>query len=98
MRISVLIEPLPGNGYQANAGDPFRLTAIGPTREAAVRKLQEAIRNKLAGGAELTTVDVGPTEHPLARFTGIWREDDPVIEEWRKAVEEYRQEVDRATI
>jgi len=95
MQIPVLIEPLPGNGYRANGGDPFGFTAEGATREEALRKLQETISSRLANGAELTQVDVGPAEHPLAKFAGIWREDDPLIEEWKKAVEEYRREVDQ---
>ena len=35
----------------------------------------------------------GRKKHPLAEFVGIWK-NDPLIEEWRKAVEEYRQKKD----
>jgi predicted RNase H-like HicB family nuclease len=95
MQIPVLIERLPGNGYRASGGNPFGFTALGTTREEALSKLQEAMRNRLDDGAELIKVDVGPTEHPLAPFAGIWQEGDPLIEEWKKAVEEYRQEIDQ---
>jgi predicted RNase H-like HicB family nuclease len=35
-----------------------------------------------------------PGEHPLLRFAGTMDPNDPVVQEWKKAIEEYRQEVD----
>jgi predicted RNase H-like HicB family nuclease len=95
VQIPVLIEVVAGNGYRASAGDPFGLTAVGTTREETLRNLQELIENRLACGAELTNIDVRPTQHPLAKYAGTWRENDPLISEWKKAVEEYRREIDQ---
>ena len=95
MQIAVLVEAVAGNGYRASAGDPFGLTAFGATREETLRNLEELIEDRLASGAELTSIIVNPTQHPLSKYAGTWREDDPLIGEWKKAVEEYRQEIDR---
>jgi hypothetical protein len=40
---------------------------------------------------------LGPPERKGAswkRFRGKWQADDPVVEEWRRAVEEYRQQME----
>ena len=42
MRISVLIEPVPGNGYRAMGGEPLGLVAEGATRDMALQKLPES--------------------------------------------------------
>ena len=70
------------------------MTAEGTTREEALQKLREQVARKIADGAELASVEVGPFVHPLMRFAGIWKEDDPLIKEWKQAMEEYRREVD----
>ena len=44
MRISVLIEPVPGNGFRVERGEPVALEAEGATRDAALRKLAAAHR------------------------------------------------------
>jgi hypothetical protein len=94
MEIPVLIEPVAGNGYRATGGSPFAVTAEGATREEALGKLRELIQHKLAGGAELVRLPVGPEEHPWAKFAGTLRADDPMVKEWRQAMEEYRQKMD----
>lgn len=33
-------------------------------------------------------------DHPLMKWAGTWNPNDPMIEEWKKAVEEYRREID----
>jgi hypothetical protein len=94
VQIPVLVEPVPGNGYRAKGGEPFAITAEGATQEEALCKLREMIEGRLAPGAQLTHLETGPPEHPLAEFAGIWKPDDPLIEEWKKAVEGYRRQVD----
>ena len=37
-------------------------------------------------------IEVAPP--PYAKFIGTWDPNDPVIEEWKKCIEEYRREVD----
>jgi predicted RNase H-like HicB family nuclease len=94
MRIPVLIEPVDGSGYRASAGDPLGFTAVGATREQALGKLQELIKGRLARGAELTAIEVKPIERPWAKYAGAWPEDDPLVQEWKQAVEEYRRQRD----
>jgi hypothetical protein len=94
MQIPVLIEPVAENGYQAIAAEPFGLKAMGATRDEALCKLREQINHRLAHGAVLTTIDVAPTEHPLAKYAGMWKEDDPLFDKWEQAIEEYRRQVD----
>jgi predicted RNase H-like HicB family nuclease len=91
MQIPVLVEALAGNGYQAIGGEPFGFTTVGDTREEALGKLRDLIEERLATGAQLTTIEVKPPEHPFAKYAGMWREDDPLIHEWKQAVEEYRR-------
>jgi predicted RNase H-like HicB family nuclease len=93
MQIPVLVERVDSNGYRARGPEPFGLTAEGSTEEEALQKLRELVQSRLAAGARLVQLDV-PEEHPWARFVGRWKEGDPVIEEWKKAVEEYRRQID----
>jgi hypothetical protein len=93
MQIPVLIERVEGNGYRARGGEPLPLVAEGSTEDEALQKLRELIGERMASGAKLVQLDVGPTEHPWAEFVGKWK-DDPLIDEWMQAVEEYRREVD----
>lgn len=55
-------------------------------------RLQEALQNRLSGGAELAAVEI-PTEHPLARFAGMFKE-NPLFDEWQQAIADYRQQVE----
>ena len=94
MEIPVLIEPVPSKGFRARNGEPFGLTAEGATREEALQKLRELVARRIADGAELISVEVGPFQHPWDRFVGTWADDDPLIAQWEKEVEAYRREVD----
>jgi len=94
MQMSVLVEPLKGNGYRVRSAEPFGVSAEGATREEALAKLRDQVARKIADGAEVTPLEVGPFVHPWARFAGTWREDDPFIAEWQKEVEEYRRQID----
>jgi hypothetical protein len=62
MQISVIIEPVAGNGYRAHG--PLGVTADGAAREEAVAKVRQLCQPVSAVGAELVTVDVGPPPHP----------------------------------
>jgi hypothetical protein len=97
MQIPVLIEPVAGNGYRARAGEPFGLTAEGPTCEEALAKLRAAINHRVTSGARLVQLELDTTVPPWAKFAGTWGEDDPLFEEWKQAVEEYRRQMDEDT-
>jgi hypothetical protein len=93
MQLTVLVEPIAPSGFRARGPDSFGFVAEGATQEEALQKLRELIQSRMAGGAQLVQLDV-PAVHPWERFVGMWKPDDPLIEEWKKAVEEYRREVD----
>jgi hypothetical protein len=92
MQIPVLVEPLPHNGFRAVSGEPLHLETEGPTREEAIGKLRELIARRMANGAQVVPVSV-ETSHPLAEFAGMLK-DDPLIDDWKQAMAEYRHERD----
>jgi predicted RNase H-like HicB family nuclease len=94
MQIPVLIEPVAASGFRARSGEPLSFTADGTTREEALQKLKEMLETKLHNGSELTTLNFAPQQHPLAPFIGRYDPNDPMIEEWREAVEDYRRQKD----
>jgi predicted RNase H-like HicB family nuclease len=93
MEIPVLLEPLPGGGFQARSGDPLNLTAEGDSPDLALRKLRELIEIRLASGSVLMPLEVsGPGPSPY-RGAGIYR-DEPLFDAWRAAIDEYRQNIE----
>jgi hypothetical protein len=97
MRISVLIEPVPGHGYRAKGGEPFAMTAEGATRNDALQNLRRLIEGKVAAGAEIVTLDVPVDEHPWLPFAGMFR-DDPLVQEWKETMAELRRQADEADL
>ena len=95
MRLSVLIEPVPGHGYRAKGGEPFAVTAEGATRDDALQNLRALIAGKVSAGAEFVTLDVPVAEHPWLPFAGMYR-DDPLVEEWKLTMAELRCQADEA--
>jgi hypothetical protein len=95
MDIPILVEPVANNGFRAVSGEPLRLETEASTREQAIEQLRELIVRRLQSGAELLTLPVETTVHPLARFAGSL-EGDPLAEAWREAIDEYRQQKDAA--
>src|SRR5437867_3488057 len=93
MEIPVLIEPVPGNGYLARTGSPFDWSAEGATPEEAVCKLQAVASAQQAAGVKLAAISVNGTVHPHAAIVGSMK-NSSLREEWRKAVEEYREEIE----
>ena len=95
MQLSVLVEPVPGEGYRASGGEPFALVAEGATRDDALRNLRSLIEERVSAGAEIVTLDIPAAGHPWLPFAGMFR-DDPLVEEWKQAMAEFRRDADRA--
>jgi hypothetical protein len=93
MEITVLIEPVAGNVYRAKTGDPLGLTAEGATVEDALHALHGLVAQRVAGGAQLVQLTVPPGGHPWAPFGGDLR-GDPLLEDWKRSMAEYRQAID----
>ena len=64
MKIAVLIEPVPGNGFRAKGGEPLAMSAEGATRAEAIARLKTLIANRLTVGTELIDLELGSEEHP----------------------------------
>lgn len=98
MDVQVLIERVDGNRFLARSG--FGLSVEGPTAEEAVRNLKDAIQQRLANGGSLTTLSIpglypwaiqaSQNHNPWAAVTGIYDLNNPMIQDWLAAVEEYR--------
>lgn len=94
MQIPVFLEPIAGTGYRANAGS-LAITAEGVTREETLDKLRHLIEQRVEQGGQLVEIEIGfPQKDPWSRFAGTWQPDDPFIERWEQAVEEYRRQMD----
>ncbi len=94
MRIPVLIEPVASNGYRASTGQPLVMTAEGATRAEALEHLRQALQDHLKRGAEITSVELAPSEHPLAPYGGMFK-DNPLFDAWQQAMAEYRQQAEQ---
>jgi hypothetical protein len=93
MQIPVLVERVPGNGYRARGAEPLGLCGEGATRDEAVANLREQWEAKSRQGAEWISIELGPAPDPWMEFAGMFR-DDPLIAEWKRSTEEYRQKVE----
>ena len=83
MRIPVLIESVPGNGYRASGGEPLALSAEGTTRDEAIARLKSLIADRLAVGAEFISLDVDTVGASAGLRAGLVREAIPLLDEWQ---------------
>jgi hypothetical protein len=94
MRVQVFLDPIAKGGYRATAGSPFPFTAEGETPYEALEKLKQLIRERLEAGAAVVPIDIPAQEHPILQCAGVFRADDPLVQEWLKIIEEQRRQVD----
>jgi len=94
MQIPVLLERVKGNSYRARSTEPFALSARGSTRQEALNNLRAKLQARLKEGTEIVGLELGPRQDPWLEFAGMFQ-GDPWIEDWKKSVREYRQQVDR---
>ena len=88
MEFPVTVSP-ESAGFRASAGEPFNLTADGPTADDALAALRAAVVAKLQSGQVRTLTVTNPTAIiDAARKLG----ESPLFEDWVQAVEEYRRE------
>ena len=95
MNVSVLLEQLNDNAYRASSFVPVLLVAEAETRQQAVGRIREMIRDKLSK-SEVIQVEVSGKDEikdPWQAMIGIWKDnlDAADIEE---NIREYRKEVD----
>jgi len=92
MRIPVLIEPISEQRYRATGGEPFVGSVEAETAEAALVKLKQRIDDRLSRGARVALIELPPGTNPWLDMAGIFH-DDPLFDEWQKAIADYRREV-----
>ena len=88
----ILIVPLAGDVYEARSDRG--LSSPGASPESALAQLRTETEHMLEERWKATTVphDGG---NPWSSWAGGWDPNDPVIQEWNRAVQEYRESVDR---
>src|SRR5947209_4950305 len=91
MEIPVLVEPSAG-GFRAVTGGPLDLSADGPTADAALAALREHIAHRLRAGAQLRSLTFADVHGIIGAAQRLG--ENPMFEEWVKAVEEYREQKD----
>lgn len=94
MQIPILIERIDGNGYRARGGEPLPVVVEAPTRDEALAKVTEQLQARLQNGTEWTSVELPEQPHPLAKYIGMFK-DDPLIEDWKKSMAEWRRKRDK---
>lgn len=93
MQVPILVEPMTvGGGYVAKTGSPFDFVMERSTVLEAIDTLEAMIRDRLAKGAQVFKIDIGPKLTRIRSTDGL--PDDELTREWRAAIEEYRRECD----
>lgn len=93
MQIAVLVERVRTNGYRAHGGEPFGVSAEGATREEAIAKVQQLFQARVNSGAEVVTVEVKTSNHPLMPFAGMFKY-DPDFQDVLDIIAENRRKMD----
>jgi predicted RNase H-like HicB family nuclease len=91
MKIPVLVEPIKDNGYRASGLGVEDVVGEGHTDSEALLNLKKAIEGKIRAGARLAYLEVDGEESPLQSAAGIFRPDDPLVQEWKDIMAENRR-------
>jgi hypothetical protein len=94
MQISVLVEPVAGNGYRARGLDPSTFCAEGSTLEEALENLKKLMQERLRAGGRVVSLEVTAAEHPLTKVAGIFDPANRLVQEWKRIMAENRKQAD----
>ena len=94
MQVTTLVEPVAGHGFRAMTGSPFDITVEAESRQEALLQLQNSLRQRMAQGAEIVTVESGPEAHPWQKFAGGLK-NHPLRDAWQTAMTDYRQQANQ---
>jgi hypothetical protein len=94
MKIPILIEATPEQRYRATGGEPFVDSVEAETPEAALAKMKQRIADRVARGARIATLDLPDGPNPWLEGAGMFR-DDPLFDEWQRALADYRRAANR---
>ena len=93
MDISVIVGKVAENGYQATSYVPAPVVAQGRTRQEALDRLYDQLRDRLSSAEVVTlSIPLRGDEHPWKAIAGSWRE-SPDRTEIERNLQEYRQQV-----
>ena len=95
MELPVVIEPIENQAFRARLGDPLGMSAEGATQVEAMQNLKVLLEKRLASGMQISSLTLPLEPHAWMKCAGIFREDDPVIQDWQKAIQDYRDEVEQ---
>lgn len=90
MEIAVLLQPVHGNGYRASVGEPFQISAEGPTRDEALTALRALLEERARQGAEIVTMQF-PVPARRLPTTPVWPNDE-LTKQWLEGIAEYRRQ------
>ena len=99
MTYDILIQPQPENVYRATVLGWPDLSVVGDSEQTVLKRIQEAIRERLAQG-RIVRIEVDENvdttlEHPWLPFLGMWK-DDPTFDDFVAQMQAYRRELDEA--
>jgi hypothetical protein len=94
MQLLVLVERVSRESYRARTGEPLVLAAEGTSRDEALYKLHQLVRDKLCSGAELTEFTIPVTEARSWPPSPIYDPNEPVVKQWKDIMEENRRKAD----
>jgi len=99
MTYDILIQPQPENVYRATVLGWPDLSVVGDSEQTVLKRIQEAIRERLAQG-RIVRIEVDENvdttlEHPWLPFLGMWK-DDPTFDDFVAQMQAYRRELDKA--
>lgn len=94
MTITAFVKRIEGQRDRASMSQPVALEAEASTPAEAIQQLRELACDHFSQGQFVEFSVPGSAEpNPWLQFAGIWR-DNPDLEEFRKAVAEYRRQID----
>ena len=95
MQIPILLEPVANNGYRATSGPPLPLSVEAATRNEAIGKLEQQLRDRLCNGVEVVTAEVPaqPVENPWVKYAGMFK-DNPMFDEVLEIMKQNRKKND----
>lgn len=94
MTYNAIVEDTGSGGYTASIFGWPDCSVKGATRDEALTRLRLAVANRLSR-VEIVPikVDVPQNSHPLAKFAGMF-EDDDLFDQFLEDVADYRRKVD----
>lgn len=93
MKLSILLQEKPPNGFTATVLGWPDLQITASTRDEALQNIRQAVKDRLSK-SELITVDIDhESGDPWVKFAGMWA-DDPYFDEFLAEIAAYRRERD----